>query len=97
MCLSRGLSPIEKQWGIIQKETGNEQKRARDVRVWRTRQTSVTHIQQIPALSFWNPFYKFMKTPDASTKAPRRYGHVKGLGMQRIVQGRDLELHNIVV
>ena len=38
-----------------------------------------------------------MKTPDASTKTPRRYGHVKGLGMQRIVQGRDLELHNIVV
>ena len=38
-----------------------------------------------------------MKTPDASTKAPRRYGHVKGRGMQRIVQGRDLELHNIVV
>ena len=38
-----------------------------------------------------------MKTPDASTKAPRRYGHVKGWGMQRIVQGRDLELHNIVV
>ena len=38
-----------------------------------------------------------MKTPDASTKAPRRYGHVKGWGMQRMVQGRDLELHNIVV
>ena len=38
-----------------------------------------------------------MKTPDASTKAPRRYGHVKGWGMQRIVQGRDLELRNKVV